>query len=233
MTSNRLMPLSTSFQATPTMPLPEAENAPPANQEQEQQIEDAAPEVIDVEGNSDTDEEEMIQLLMEDYEEPPRAPCVSDRHPHPSRNRLPDERTVDAHDWLNGQTQAYEHELTDIRRIVAAQVTARQALAAEKGHWQVGECLPQCQHQKAHQETKLLDLAIAASDKMERACQLYKEALHDFKHYLCIRTYQQNKYKTPLLYGPIPVPDTGMSLPITLSDPSTDSNGASSDDATE
>ena len=184
-------------------------------------------------GADSDSEEDLIQPIMEEYEEP-QDQCVSHRHPNPRRNRMPSGRTVDAHEWLSGQSQAYEYELTEIRNAIRAQDDARRALGPTKEHYREDECIQGCQHEKAVQECELLDLATVASEKLQRACELYKSALNDVKHYLCIRTYRQKHFTTPFQFGPLPIiPDTGNSLSVELDDDSFDASGASTDEAAE
>ena len=184
------------------------------------------------EANSES-EEDPIQHIMEEYEEP-QDQCVSHRHPNPRRNRMPSGRTVDAHEWLSGQSQAYDCELTEARNAIRAQDDARRALGPIKELYNEAECFQGCQHEKAVQECELLDLATVASEKLQRACELYDSALNDIKHYLCIRTYRQKHFTTPFQFGPLPlIPDTGNSLSVELDDDSFDASGASTDDAAE
>ena len=96
------------------MALPTITNEEP----NDQQVQQATP------GANSESEEDLIQPIMEEYEEP-QDQCVSHRHPNPRRNRMPSGRTVDAHEWLSGQSQAYDCELTEARNAIRAQDDAR------------------------------------------------------------------------------------------------------------
>ena len=228
------------------MPLPEAGNAQPAEQEEVQVLNNNLPGVIDIANSSDDDSdmEDAIFRLVAAMEPNQRSPCISDAHQNPHRNRWPDARTVETCDWINGQIDAYERELSSVRQVLKTQRITKLDLEPNRNQWNPDSCSPSCQHMKAHREYRILDLMNHATKRMEKACNQYITALREIRDSLSARTYHQRHFRSPLLYGPLPIPDTFLPPPIEMSDDSTDSlndpsdtndnpNGASTNNAAE